>query len=334
MNKMYLLSFIFTLSISVCSVKAEEQKFEHQQDQLIGQYLGPLNEQEAKAVLVFVHGDGAMTYDAEGYYDIIWQTLREQGYAIFSWDKAGVGGSEGNWLTQSMQDRQSEVLAAVKFIQKKYNFSAEKTGLIGFSQAGWVLPAIAKKRNNIGFIIGIGFATNWLEQGQYYTKTRLRLAGASKQQIALVLSENSQGQKLLEQEPTYAEYVKNSGDEPMLYDRFQFVLKNYQADARRDYEKIEIPTLLLWGSKDLNVNAQREINWWRLPENKNSYVETQLIDNASHGMLKADEYSSQNFGFKQWLKLMWQGQSALATDFMPTLLLWLEKKHSSQLHQE
>ncbi|MFT5755688.1 MAG: alpha-beta hydrolase superfamily lysophospholipase [Alteromonadaceae bacterium] len=327
--KAYLLSCIFVLSIFVTRVEAEQLQFEHQQNKLSGHYLAPVKNQKTKSVLIFVHGDGDMTFDAEGYYTIIWQQLREQGYAIFSWDKAGVGKSTGNWLSQSMIDRQSEVLAAVKFIQQKYNFTAENTGLIGFSQAGWVLPAMAKKNHSIGFMVGIGFAANWLEQGEYFTQTRLRLAGASKQQIMTALSENTKEQQFFGRSPAYSEYVKTAGDDVMSLDRYQFVLKNYREDARQDYQKINIPTLLLWGDLDLNVNAKQEFNWWQLSGNKNDYVKTKLIENASHGMLKTNEYSSQKFGFKQWLKLKWQGQKALATDFMPTLLLWLENKYDS-----
>ena len=223
-----------------------------------------------------------------------------------------------------MQDRQSEVLAAVSFIQQKYKFTPKNTGLIGFSQAGWVLPAIANKENNIGFMVGIGFASNWFEQGQYYTKTRLQLSGATAEQVNIALAINLSGEKLLDSRLSYTQYLKSVGDDPMSQNRYHFVLKNYRSDAIQDYRNINIPTLLLWGDGDLNVDAKQEFNRWQQAENKNNYVETQLILNASHGMLKANEYSSQNFGFKQWLKLMWQGQDALATDFMPALLLWLE----------
>jgi hypothetical protein len=32
----------------------------------------------------FVHADGGMSYDAEGYYCFIWQALTDQSYAIIS----------------------------------------------------------------------------------------------------------------------------------------------------------------------------------------------------------------------------------------------------------
>jgi alpha-beta hydrolase superfamily lysophospholipase len=92
------LSFlIFTiLSVIVFSTvsNAERLQFKHGGTQLSGHYFLPYNcakNNSAKAVIIFVHGDGGVTYDANGYYRFIWKYLRVNGYAIFSWDKPGTG---------------------------------------------------------------------------------------------------------------------------------------------------------------------------------------------------------------------------------------------------
>ena len=69
-----------------------------------------------------------------------------------------------------MKDRQIEVIAAIKAVQDKYNFTNTNTGLLGFSQAGWVVPAFGDD-SLVSFIIGTGFARNWINQGEYYSKT-------------------------------------------------------------------------------------------------------------------------------------------------------------------
>jgi len=303
---------------------AEQINFQYEQHLLSGHYLAPLNNEPAKAVLLFVHGDGALTYDADGYYPLIWQTLREHGYAVFSWDKPGVGQSEGNWLKQSMIDRQSEVLSAIKVVQKKYHFTTQNTGLIGFSQAGWVLPALATN-NKVGFIIGIGFATSWLEQGQYLTKTRLKLSKASYKQLAMAMENYAKEIAFFKQAPSYADYLSFSSQAVLSPERYQFVLTNFQANASDDYENIDVPTLLLWGEEDLNVNASQEFNRWQSQE-KNKRVTTMLIAKANHGLLNSASFNTQDFSFLQWLKLMWLGQEALAPEFLPMLLQWLDKQ--------
>jgi pimeloyl-ACP methyl ester carboxylesterase len=314
---------IFALLITPLA-NAESLIFEQGGNYLSGHYLAPLDNQPAKAVLLFVHGDSALSYNAEGYYDIIWQLLRERGYAVFSWDKPGVGDSSGNWLLQSMADRQAEVLAAVHAVQENYKFESSNTGLIGFSQAGWVLPRLASDTDNIGFIIGVGFARSWLEQGLYHTETRLKLIEADRDQIASQLHQRTKEIEFFESSPSYYEYLEFVGQDAMKKDRYDFVLKNRLSDASLDNLNIKVPSLLMWGEADLNVDAKSEFSWWQSPEHNNQLVSTKLIPNASHGMLKADIFNTQSFSFTQWLKLIWMGEDAFVAEFFSTMLPWLE----------
>ncbi|GAB6263030.1 alpha/beta hydrolase family protein [Photobacterium sp. R1] len=314
--------FLFCLwTWSWCAIASEEVVFLHSGHQLSGQYQSPLNGQHAKAVLLFVHGDGAMTYDADGYYAIFWQPLREKGFAIFSWDKPGVGKSTGRWLNQSMSDRQSEVRAAAKAVQDKYGFTSKQTGLVGFSQAGWVLPELAKQPSGFGFMIGIGFASDWIAQGRYYARTRLAITGASSEALKAGLADYDKEIALLRTQPSFLHYQSVVGEGDLSKERYSFVLRNFQSNAEADYPRIAIPTLLLWGDQDLNVDARSEYRWWQV--HPNPWVTTQLIKNASHGLLKADTFHSQQFGLLQWIKLMWMEQDAMAPGALPTLLTWL-----------
>ncbi|WP_047044430.1 alpha/beta hydrolase family protein [Vibrio mexicanus] len=313
---------LFTLSSLSYSYSAEVM-FAHNNANLSGHYLENTNDKPTKAVLIFVHGDGAMSYDADGYYNLIWEPLRANGYAIFSWDKPGVGNSTGNWLNQTMTERQSEVLAAVEFVQQQYHFTDSNTGLMGFSQAGWVLPALSKQNAKVGFVIGVGFATNWIEQGEYYTAVNRQLEGGNSQQIQQALTQYKKEITFLKQSPSYAEYSNFAGEEAMDQDRFEFVLNNFKSDAKQDYLSVRVPSLYLWGEKDLNVDAKKEFEYWQ--NNENHFVTPMLIANASHAMLKADKFDHQSFGALQWLKLMWLEQEAFAESFLPTILTWLDE---------
>ena len=309
------------LCISLTAL-GESVFFEHQGNRLSAQFLKPEKGLPTRAVLILVHGDGAMKHDADGYYTIFAEPLREKGFAVFSWDKPGVGDSTGNWLSQSMVDRQSEVRAAVKFLQQKYGFQSSDIGLLGFSQAGWVVPALLGEETEVGFSVGIGFARNWLQQGRYLTRTRLELEGKSDDVIASELKQSAKGVAFLRQNPTYAEYLEFAGEDAMAADRYEFVLKNFTVDASEDYAEISVPSLFMWGEGDLNVDAVEENAWWQA--HPNPMVTTTLIANASHGMLKADKFDTQTFSVSQWFKLMWLEQDAFAEDFMPALLSWLE----------
>ncbi|MCK6264582.1 alpha/beta fold hydrolase [Vibrio sp. ZSDE26] len=313
------------MTVITLASHAETIVFKHGNTILSGQYLKPTDDKDTKGVILFVHGDGATSYDAEGYYKLIWQPLRQNGYAIFSWDKPGVGQSTGNWLEQSMTERQDEVLAAIEVIQEKYGFNADNTGLLGFSQAGWVVPTLAGLHSKIGFFIGIGFATNWVDQGRYFTRVKHTVAGGNANQIEQAILSYNREIDFLSTSPSYAEYVDFVGSQTMIKERFHFVLDNVQSDATQDYERIKTPGLLLWGDDDLNVNAKKEFESWKTRQHPQ--ITAKLIPNATHSMLDSELFNTQEFGYKQWLMLMWYEQQALADTFIPTLVSWLEEHH-------
>ncbi|XZG70429.1 alpha/beta hydrolase family protein [Chitinibacteraceae bacterium HSL-7] len=281
-------------------------------------YLAPPT--PARGLLVFVHGDGPQPFDANGYYPLWWHTLNRQGYAIASWDKPGVGDSGGNWLRQSMSDRQREVRTVVRVLQKRYGIPAERTGLVGFSQAGWVVPALARDDTLIGFAIGIGFATNWRQQGDYFTRVRLARSGADEATIRKALSENQREYRLLATWPTHQRYVAAFG--PIDPARLGFIMRNFEADASADYPAIRVPMLLLWGRDDANVDARYEYARRRQQQG----ITAMLLAGANHGLLDSEAFPNQLPGWRDWLKMLWLEDDALAANALPAVTGWLDAR--------
>jgi len=322
----YLLIMFCIISTIINAAEASQVTFKNGDDSLSGHYLLP-DSVEPRAVILFVHGDGPLEYDAHGYYPLIWERLLRQGFAIFSWDKPGLGESTGDWLTQSMQQRQQEVQSAVTFIRDSYGYSGSQVGLFGFSQAGWVVPALANNNSDIGFIIGVGFAIDWLEQSWYLTHVRLKGQGAHSSMIEAAYALHLKEINFLEQEPSYDLYLKKYGHTSGLMSeaRYQFVLKNFTADATQDYIKLKQPVLLLLGDKDLNVNI---LNTKAVVQNligEDQNIQISVIKNATHGMLDAGNFNEQTPGLSFLLKLMWQGEQAVAPEFYNVLDEWLTR---------
>lgn len=322
--KSILIGCWLVLCLLSLSVQAERLDFEHQQHRLAGHYLKAHGAEPARALLVFVHGDGAMPYDAHGFYPLLWEPLRQAGYAIYSWDKAGVGDSPGDWLQQSAVDRQAEVRAAVAAVQRKYPIEASRVGLLGFSQAGWVVPALAAGDDPIGFFVGIGFARDWIAQGRYFERQKLKEAGASSEEVSQGLELFDAGIEFLQSSPDYPSYLAREGKHAMSPERFAFVMKNFRVDAVADIAQISIPSLLLWGEKDLNVDARSEHHYWRETFSEDSGVTLRLLANANHGLLDAGAFKRQHFGVRDWLRMLWRGQRALSPELMPLLITWLD----------
>ena len=226
----------------------------HTGGRLDGVLTTPKGSSRRHGLVVFVHGDGAATASRDDAYRPIWEALSRAGYATLSWDMAGVDGAPGNWLDQSLADRGAEVAAALDWARTRPEIDPSRMGAWGVSQGGWVLPPIAAKRPDLRFLILVGAAVNWLRQGVYHTLAGLR--GASEEQKRAALDDRAKSIALLERGASYPEYLAAKvDDKPMTEDRYGFVLRNFRADVTPDLGRIAVPTLLLLGDADRNVDT-------------------------------------------------------------------------------
>ncbi|WP_127557729.1 alpha/beta hydrolase family protein [Saccharospirillum alexandrii] len=301
--------------------------FYHGGNQIAGRYIPAEGAASRDAVIVFVHGDGALNYDAHGYYEPIWDRLTQAGFAVFSWDKAGVGKSTGQWLHQSMDDRASEVQAAIDHLQANYGYEPQQIGLFGFSQAGWVAPRVASDHPAICFVVGFGFAMNWMEQSWYLTKTRMKLEGKTTADIALAHEAHQEEIEFLSRSPDYSDYLDrlSEDDSAMSQDRFQFVRLNFDADATQAFLTMRQPALVLLGEDDLNVDVQNTFNALEpvFAERPNS--EVVIIEGATHGLLDSDGFNTQSPGILFLLRFLIYGESAFADGVLDRVTDWVSE---------
>ena len=213
----------------------------------------PKNKKGPFPVVIFIHGDGALPYDAYGYYKPLWEKLAKKGIASFSWNKAGVEDSSGNWNYQSMEDRAGEVIAAINMLKTLNSIQKDKIGAISYSQAGWVIPIVSKKTDDLNFNVIVGSAISWMQQNKYTTKLRLEKKGYSKSEIQKEL-DKSDGISSTYQEYLDSYHKKYSleyvEDNPaMSFDRFSFVSLNYKSDSTKDLKYIKTPILAIFGRR-------------------------------------------------------------------------------------
>ncbi|WP_244664939.1 S9 family peptidase [Candidatus Symbiopectobacterium sp. 'North America'] len=138
-------------------------------------------------VVLLVHGDGAQDRWSDGGYLPLVNALVAQGIGVFSWDKPGVTASTGDWLAQTLRDRADEAVAALHVLRARPELKESRLGFLGFSQAGWVVPK-ASQRSTADFIVLIGPAINWREQGFYYMQQRLAMEGAEPSEITAAIA--------------------------------------------------------------------------------------------------------------------------------------------------
>src|SRR5262249_21988032 len=87
--------------------------------------------------LVLVHGSG---YGTRGQYAPEADRFARNGIAVLAFDKRGCGGSTGDWRQADFDELAGDVLAAFRHLRGDRRIRANKIGLWGISQAGWVIP--------------------------------------------------------------------------------------------------------------------------------------------------------------------------------------------------
>jgi alpha-beta hydrolase superfamily lysophospholipase len=278
-----------------------------------------------------------MPFDAFGYYRPIWKEFARRGIATFSWDKPGIGGSTGDWLQQSMEDRGEIVKNAVNYLQTlDKTVDENKIGVMGFSQAGWVLPKISRQKNNVDFAIFTGTAINWERQGQYHQSVSNNDNTDAQYYRKFKDSFLTQSVK---KDLTFSEYVKAfkdtasknaSFDEELLNDeaRYGFISKNWDADAESDLAKIDIPVLVAFGKDDLNVDISDSISLYKkaFQGRSSNLLTIKEFEGATHGLMKSWFWNTQHPGLLHVLMIDFFGKSMFADDALNDITSWIEQQ--------
>ncbi len=216
-------------------------------------------DEPVRGLVVMVHGDGPVEATMDGLYLPWFEAAADAGFATLSWSKPGVGDSEGDWLTQSMDDRAAEVSAVLDWALGRPEVPAVPIVLWGASQGGWVVPKVAAARADIAGVVAVSPAINWLRQGRFHLLAELDHAGATQDERAEAVRVSDQTRDLLEEGASYQEYREESDDpEPMDAARWGFVSRNWRADASADLAAMpsDLAVLLMLGRQDRNVDIE------------------------------------------------------------------------------
>lgn len=297
----------------------ENFAFEAGGDDLAGTLWLP--DQPPLAAIILVHGDGPQDRRSSGGYAPFVNHILDAGIAVASWDKPGVGGSPGNWLKQSMADRAAETRTGLAMLKKR--FQGLDIGALGFSQAGWVLPQLSA--DDADFLVLVGPAVSWRQQGAYYTRTRLARAGLDAAGIA-----REEARAKREDDLIYgpdARFDPADAPDGMSAERWAFIWRNRHLDARDYLSEMDAPLLALWGEDDLNVDAAGDAAIYRdALAGRQAETRIVVVPDATHGLLKAGPYNWQLASQWSWmaqLRFVLEGRYAFAPDALATITDWI-----------
>lgn len=190
------------------------------------------------AAVVIVHGSGQ-----EKRLSDFAALLAKQGITAFTYDKRGVGESGGTYVGPEVGTNNvdpsnlgllaSDATAAVAALSAQLPSKRRSIGLLGFSQAGWVIPLAAAQDPTVKFMV--------LFSGPLVT---------TREQLRF--------QFLTEGNPDFWNTHTDSQARERLRtdpDRYPFI----DTDPQESLAKLTIPGLWLFGGRDVQLPAQLSI---------------------------------------------------------------------------
>ncbi len=210
---------------------------------------------------VWVHGSGKVTRENAGSWPYYFSDL---GFAVLAVDKRGMGKSEGTYHLPDgggrdnfphMRRRAKDVASAVQALAKLDEIQADQIGLVGASQAGWVIPMTVGQAEIACAIILSGGATPLSIEGRF----------------SRIAAENSSGSDLRPVE-TLVEELRS------------YVPRDEGIDT--ELRQLSYPCLWLYGLKDRSNPSQlcaERING--IAEKHKRDFDVKLFPDGSHSLL-------------------------------------------------
>lgn len=297
--------------------------------QLAGTLTRPANTLQAVPAVVLISGSGPQDRDQQllGHrpFLVLADYLTRQGFAVLRFDDRGIGKSGGTFYQATSLDFASDVGAAVRYLQQRADIRADKIGLIGHSEGGLIAPVVAQQQAGVSFLVllaapgitGAAVSASQFERmlvSRGLPETTVRYATtiytnmnkfAAKADAPAIAELNEYYQQLWQALP---EEIKQQllplGGGALSAERLAELQNAWfryfqQHDPDIWLSKTKLPTLVLYGSKDVQLDADINIAAIEqaLQQAKNTQYKVIRLQGLNHLFQEAntgrwDEYAS------------------------------------------
>ena len=252
--------------------KRENVEFANGNVRLAGTLISPMIGTKHPAIIL-VHGSGAENRE----YMVPWaRFLIRHGMAVLGYDKRGVGESTGDWNTASFDDLAADVIAAFQYLKTRSDIEATQIGLLGISQAGWIMPLAATRAKEMAFLISIsGAGVPAAETTIDQARNEMTMTGMPSQTVDQIIAllklqyefaRTGKGwdeyaaarQTLVAKMGAAPKTIPGTPDDPY----WQFIRLFYFYEPAPTLRQLRTPTLAIWGELDNNVLANKNKAAW------------------------------------------------------------------------
>lgn len=290
---------------------------------------------EAYPAIILVSGSGPQNRDSELYghkpFNRLADKLTRAGYAVLRYDDRGVGASSGDFSQATSFDFADDARGAVQYLAGRSDVSSDQIVLMGHSE-GALISLIASNRgasvSRLVLVAGpvLPYAEFVIDQVRDISKASGDIGLVTRQKVKaqkqLIADAIEAGPDAIAIEEAVFQRLRKLGvpndrarkqaapfGTPWL-STFLFI------DPREEMATITVPSLYLWGEKDLQVNAEKNqaafeaLNLGAAAESTVLSGHNHLFQEAETGQIS--EYASAG--------------TPMSDEFMETVLDWLDRE--------
>jgi dienelactone hydrolase len=280
--------------------RREDVRFSNGNVQLAGTLISPTTQGPHPAVIL-VHASGA---EDREYLLPFARFLIRHGVAVLGYDKRGVGASTGDWNKASFDDLAGDVVAAFEYLKSRNDIRRAEIGMLGWSQAGWVMPLAATRAQDFAFLISIsGAGVSGAETTIDQARNEMAANGMRPQTVDQIVElmtlqyhyvRTGQGwDQYLAARTTIASRMGGNAPEafPATQDHpyLQLIRTSILHDPAPTIRQLKLPVLAFFGELDNNILAEKNRAAWEAALTAGGHRDytLRILPKANHALLEA-----------------------------------------------
>ncbi len=245
--------------------------------------------------------DSAPRHRGHRSYRVYAELYCRAGIASLIYDKRGVGASGGDYDAASIDDLAGDAMAAWEALSRQPDVAADRVGLIGFSNGGWLGPLAASRMGSAAFVVMVaGPSVSVWDQERQRVEYSMRADGFPEIDIEAALAHtdavfaaaldparwpDAEASVALASRASWVEYVDlpESREEAAAW-----MLERY--DPQPVLESLETPLLAIFGGRDTFVPPEENVELLRsyLQRAGNTAFEIHLLPEMGHSIYRGE----------------------------------------------
>jgi len=225
------------------------------------------------------------------------EVLPRAGFAALTFDRRGDGASTGERSLGDFERQAEDAVAIVNWLRGRSEIDENRIGCWAFSQGAWVAPVALGAGAALSslFLVGASGVTP-AAQMRYGVAANLRRAGFTEEEVATALAVRTlvEEHAHADAEDDEVERSLRAAANERWWELAYLPIRPFSAGERQDWiremdfdpepaiSRVDIPTLLIYGTDDLWTPVDSSVEVW---QRHHPDAGVRMIDGASHDLL-------------------------------------------------